>query len=126
MKTIHDSKINLNCYNICTLIPSLVDYFFPSGPTNYIATKTARDFENHYMFKPDRLQPGIKKSSEYYDQLVKNSVTNAERRAMILECLDEINFNKGSFVRIDFSMEKIHFTQGLELYQMKILFYQHL
>ena len=44
----------------------------------------------------------------------------------MLECLDEMDYEAGQFFRVDFAMEKVNFTQGLELYQIKIGYYQML
>ena len=109
------------------LIPSLVDYFFPAdGKFNYVATNQDREFEKEVLFVPNKMSTGIKKSSEIYPELIKNTTTNLKRREMILECLDNQDFTDGQFVKLNFTLSKIHFSQGLEVYQMRVGYYQFL
>jgi hypothetical protein len=119
-----ENDMNSNAYNIICLIPTFIDYFFPTGATNFVETGQLREFNNLIMFSPASLATGLKKSSDIYPELIKTSVNNLQRRALMLECLDEMDFESGQFFRVDFAMERVNFTQGLEIYQIKVGYYQ--
>ena len=44
----------------------------------------------------------------------------------MLECLDEMEYDQGQFFRVDLNIEKVIFKQGLEVYQIKVTYYQQL
>jgi len=56
----------------------------------------------------------MKKSSNIHPELIKTSVTKEQQRTLMLECLDEMDYEAGQFFRVDFTMEKVNFNQGLE------------
>ncbi len=108
------------------LIPSFVDYLFPNGPTDYIKSGTSREFTNMILFSPAVISPGLIKSSKVHPELIKTSITNGQRRGLMLECLDEMEYDQGQFFRVDLNIEKLIFKQGLEIYQIKVTYYQQL
>ena len=51
MEAIHEA--DYQGLNICTLIPSFIDYLYPIDNPNYIATGDSREFENYVFFSPE-------------------------------------------------------------------------
>ena len=87
------NELNENAYNISMLIPSFVDYLYPTGKANYIKSGESREFQNMIMFSPSTLSAGLSKSSKIHPELIKTSINNVQRRALILECLDEMEYD---------------------------------
>ena len=103
------NELNENAYNISMLIPSFVDYLYPTGKANYIRSGESREFPNMIMFSPFTLSAGLTKSSKIHPELIKTSVTNYQRRTLMLECLDEMEYDNGQFFRVDLNIEKVIF-----------------
>ncbi len=61
------------------------------------------------LFSPSEVSPGLKKSSTIHPELIKTSVTNYQRRTLMLECLDEMEYDNGQFFRVDLNIEKVIF-----------------
>jgi len=55
LSNVHQADLDNNSYNICVLIPSIVDYFFPNEKYYYIGTGEKREFTNLILFAPDSL-----------------------------------------------------------------------